>query len=172
MNGPLERYLIGTKKNPTSFPPKEKYTKDCPSNFQYEYYTTSCHGSCRSLGQPDQTCKVRFTPLDGCRCPKGTFLNDKNKCVPPAKCPCYLGNKVIRAKKTIRVKGKSWYELSQFYFVILFKSQNTPISDASLGENVGKGVNFVTWRKHQFCQKWVELLKEEAQKVFACLTIF
>lgn len=34
---------------------------------------------------------------------------------------------------------------------------------------MGKGVNFVAWWKHQICQKWVELPKEEAQKVFFLL---
>lgn len=107
MEEPLKHYLIVTN-DLTSFPLKGKYTKDCPNNFKYKYYTNGCRSTCRSLSDEDQACKVRFTPVDGCACPKDTFLNDKNKCVAAAKCPCYMGNKVIRAKKTIRVNGKEW----------------------------------------------------------------
>lgn len=97
------------KKTPSiSFPFEEKYTKDCPGNLQYHYYTTNCGGTCRSQSEPDKSCKVRFTPLDGCSCAEGTFLNDQNKCVPVEKCPCYLRNQVIKPKKRTHVNGKAW----------------------------------------------------------------
>uniref|UniRef100_A0A665ULF9 Mucin 5.1, oligomeric mucus/gel-forming n=1 Tax=Echeneis naucrates TaxID=173247 RepID=A0A665ULF9_ECHNA len=73
-----------------------KYISHCPSTFVYDYQMKSCGRTCRSLSQSDLTCGVEFTPVDGCGCAEGTYLNDKKECVPASQCPCYMGDTVIR----------------------------------------------------------------------------
>ncbi|KAM4734669.1 mucin-2-like [Anableps anableps] len=73
-----------------------KYTTACPPTFVYKYQMTSCGRTCRSLSQSDLTCKVKFTPVDGCGCAKGSFLNEKGECVSASECSCHAGNTVIQ----------------------------------------------------------------------------
>lgn len=94
--------------NTGSFLSKAKYSEDCPSNFVYSYNMKSCDRTCRSLSQTDKTCGVPFTPVDGCGCAKGTYLNEKQKCVSRSQCSCYVGNKVVHPRKTIRIRGRTW----------------------------------------------------------------
>uniref|UniRef100_A0A3Q3BGP5 VWFD domain-containing protein n=1 Tax=Kryptolebias marmoratus TaxID=37003 RepID=A0A3Q3BGP5_KRYMA len=68
---------------------------DCPSNFVYKYHMKSCGRTCRSLTQSDLTCGVDFTPVDGCGCDKGTYLNEKGECVSASKCPCHVGDEMV-----------------------------------------------------------------------------
>ncbi|XP_041853997.1 mucin-5AC-like [Melanotaenia boesemani] len=85
----------------------QKYTTDCPSNFVYKYKMTNCGRTCRSLSQSDLTCGVNFTPLDGCGCARGTYLNEKELCVPASHCPCYLGDELVQSGMKIRVNGQT-----------------------------------------------------------------
>ncbi|KAM7003499.1 mucin-2-like [Tautogolabrus adspersus] len=85
----------------------KKYTTGCPSNFVYGYQMESCGRTCHSLSQSDLTCEVEFTPLDGCGCAKGTYLNDEGECVSATKCPCYVEDKVVVPGKVIRVSGQT-----------------------------------------------------------------
>ncbi|XP_051545118.1 mucin-2-like [Myxocyprinus asiaticus] len=66
----------------------------CTDNMKYSYSVTSCASTCRSLSGQDYTCKVS-TPVDGCVCPEGTYLNDAGSCVHADQCPCYSGSQVI-----------------------------------------------------------------------------
>ncbi|CAJ1056538.1 mucin-5AC-like [Xyrichtys novacula] len=86
--------------------PCDKYTK-CPSNFVYSHQMESCGRSCRSLGQPDFTCEVKYTPVDGCGCEKGTYLDEKGECVPASKCPCYVGDMVVNPGQVIKDQGET-----------------------------------------------------------------
>ncbi|KTG38571.1 hypothetical protein cypCar_00040556 [Cyprinus carpio] len=67
----------------------------CSGNMRYSYGVTSCGSTCRSLSEPDNTCQGSFTPVDGCTCSEGTYLNEGGSCVHAEQCPCYYGNQVI-----------------------------------------------------------------------------
>nr|XP_057931090.1 mucin-2-like [Doryrhamphus excisus] len=84
----------------------KKYTTTCPSNMVFDYDMTSCGRTCRSLSQSDLTCEVDFTPVDGCGCAEGTYLNEKGVCVAAAQCSCYVGDTVVRPKQTVRAHGQ------------------------------------------------------------------
>ncbi|XP_067236748.1 mucin-2 [Chanodichthys erythropterus] len=70
------------------------YELKCSKNMKYSYNVTSCDNTCRSLSH--YTCQVSFTPVDGCVCSEGTYLNEEDSCVLPEKCPCYYGDQVIK----------------------------------------------------------------------------
>nr|XP_021326445.1 mucin-2-like isoform X1 [Danio rerio] len=78
---------------------------NCPDNMKYSYGVTSCDSTCRSLSGQENTCQGSFTPVDGCVCPEGTFLNEEDRCVPADQCPCYLDDKVIHPSETISKDG-------------------------------------------------------------------
>ncbi|XP_051975188.1 mucin-2-like [Xyrauchen texanus] len=67
---------------------------ECSNNMKYSYNVTSCGSTCRSLSGQDYTCKLS-TPVYGCVCPEGTYLNDAGSCVHADQCPCYSGSQVI-----------------------------------------------------------------------------
>ncbi|XP_043084733.1 mucin-2 [Puntigrus tetrazona] len=77
----------------------------CSGNMKYSYGMSSCDSTCRSLSEEDDTCKGSFTPVDGCACPKDTYLNDENICVTADRCPCYSGNRVIKPSEIIYKNG-------------------------------------------------------------------
>ncbi|XP_068596040.1 mucin-2-like [Brachionichthys hirsutus] len=72
----------------------QKYTTGCPPTMVYAYPMTSCNRTCRFLGQSDSTCALKWTPLDGCGCAEGMYLNENGQCVRASQCPCYVGEKV------------------------------------------------------------------------------
>ncbi|KAM9302193.1 mucin-2 [Gastrophryne carolinensis] len=61
----------------------------CPSSQVFLYNLTTCQPTCRSLAEGEKACPSVFTPIDGCGCPDGEFLNEKGLCVPVSKCSCY-----------------------------------------------------------------------------------
>ncbi|XP_078197928.1 mucin-2 [Callithrix jacchus] len=61
----------------------------CPSSQVFLYNLTTCQKTCRSLSEADSHCLEGFAPVDGCGCPDHTFLDEKGRCVPLAKCSCY-----------------------------------------------------------------------------------
>ncbi|KAF7658625.1 hypothetical protein LDENG_00009990 [Lucifuga dentata] len=85
----------------------QKYATDCPSSFVYDYHMTSCHRTCRFLSQPDLTCEVDFTPVDGCGCAEGTYLNEKGECVSASQCPCFVGDRVVHTGHAIKFEGQT-----------------------------------------------------------------
>ncbi|XP_057185195.1 mucin-5B-like [Triplophysa rosa] len=74
----------------------------CSNNMKYSYNTTSCPNTCRGK---DYSCKASFTPVDGCVCLEGTYLNDAGTCVQAEQCPCYYDNQVIVPDGSIYVDG-------------------------------------------------------------------
>ncbi|XP_055365808.1 mucin-5AC-like [Betta splendens] len=84
-----------------------KYIDDCPATFVYDYQMTSCGRTCRSLTQSELTCDIDFTPLDGCGCAEGTYLDDKGECVTASQCPCQMGETVVQAGNVIKVNGQT-----------------------------------------------------------------
>ncbi|KAL4601503.1 hypothetical protein GN956_G25862 [Arapaima gigas] len=85
-----------------------KYSSVCPSTMVYAYNMTTCGRTCRSRAEPDYTCQVNFTPVDGCGCPEGSFMNEENQCVPPTSCPCYFKGSVVYNGETIKKEGVMW----------------------------------------------------------------
>uniref|UniRef100_A0A3B3V9D1 VWFD domain-containing protein n=1 Tax=Poecilia latipinna TaxID=48699 RepID=A0A3B3V9D1_9TELE len=90
-------FLKGWRKDVCS-----KYT-ECPSTLVYNYKMTRCGRTCRSLSQSDVTCKVEVTPVDGCGCAKGYFLNEEGVCVSASECSCQAGNTVVQPGETASV---------------------------------------------------------------------
>uniref|UniRef100_A0A8C1GCX6 VWFD domain-containing protein n=1 Tax=Cyprinus carpio TaxID=7962 RepID=A0A8C1GCX6_CYPCA len=72
-------------------------------NMKYSYGVSSCGSTCRSLSEPSNTCPGSFTPVDGCVCSEGTYLNEVGSCVPAHQCPCYKGNQVIEPSGTSNI---------------------------------------------------------------------
>ncbi|XP_069018184.1 mucin-2-like [Embiotoca jacksoni] len=87
----------------------QKYTTGCPSTFVYDYQMTSCGRTCRSLSQSDLTCEANFTPLDGCGCAEGTYLNEKGECVSASQCSCHVGDSLAHSGQRIKVHGQTCF---------------------------------------------------------------
>lgn len=96
--------------------PSGKFSTSCPKGTVYGYNMTLCNRTCKSLGQTDYSCQVTFTPVDGCGCAEGTYMNEDNECVPHEKCPCYYEDTTIRAGEAISKDGRTWYTHSRFTF--------------------------------------------------------
>uniref|UniRef100_A0A3Q1I7Z7 VWFD domain-containing protein n=1 Tax=Anabas testudineus TaxID=64144 RepID=A0A3Q1I7Z7_ANATE len=79
----------------------EKYTSNCPSTFVYDYQMSSCGRTCRSLSQSELICEIDFTPLDGCGCAEGTYLDEKGECVTASQCSCHMGDTVVQPGQDI-----------------------------------------------------------------------
>uniref|UniRef100_A0AAA9S694 Mucin 5B, oligomeric mucus/gel-forming n=1 Tax=Bos taurus TaxID=9913 RepID=A0AAA9S694_BOVIN len=82
-----------------------KYASSCPKTQSYAHVVDSCQPTCRSLSQPDVSCDVAFVPVDGCVCPRGTFLDDAGDCVPAEACPCYLRGTVLAPGEVVHDNG-------------------------------------------------------------------
>uniref|UniRef100_A0A3Q1I5B4 Mucin 5.1, oligomeric mucus/gel-forming n=1 Tax=Anabas testudineus TaxID=64144 RepID=A0A3Q1I5B4_ANATE len=80
----------------------EKYTSNCPSTFVYDYQMSSCGRTCRSLSQSELICEIDFTPLDGCGCAEGTYLDEKGECVTASQCSCHMGDTVVQPGQDIQ----------------------------------------------------------------------
>ncbi|KAL6474546.1 hypothetical protein MHYP_G00181070 [Metynnis hypsauchen] len=83
----------------------DRFSKNCPGNMEYYYSLNSCGTTCRSLSGYDRTCNLIHTPVDGCGCAKGTYLNDKGECVPASSCPCYYNNQIVAPSQVINKYG-------------------------------------------------------------------
>ncbi|XP_029438971.1 mucin-5AC-like [Rhinatrema bivittatum] len=65
------------------------YVMNCPRSLVYSYNVSSCQPTCRSLNEPDVVCDIEFSPVDGCVCKEGTYMDGDGKCLLPSFCPCY-----------------------------------------------------------------------------------
>ncbi|XP_055670148.1 mucin-6 [Falco peregrinus] len=65
-------------------------TITCTGNQTFSYNTQACDRTCLSLSNRALECHPADIPIEGCHCPKGTYLNHKNECVRRSYCPCYL----------------------------------------------------------------------------------
>eukprot|EP00079_Xenopus_tropicalis_P034855 XP_017948626.1 PREDICTED: mucin-2 [Xenopus tropicalis] len=68
----------------------------CPATQTYLYNITTCQPTCRSLALGEKDCDSEFTPIDGCGCPDGTYVNEKGGCVPISECSCYYQGMYLR----------------------------------------------------------------------------
>ncbi|XP_029378516.1 mucin-2-like isoform X2 [Echeneis naucrates] len=83
----------------------EKYGGTCPPSQTFSYKHQRCQLTCRSLGS-QQSCTSDFLPVDGCSCPEDHYLNEKEICVPKAKCPCYHNEGYIKAGKSASIRDE------------------------------------------------------------------
>ncbi|XP_077306343.1 mucin-2-like [Lithobates pipiens] len=79
----------------------DKYTDSCPSSKIYLYNLTTCQPTCHSLAEGDKACASGFTAVDGCGCPDGEFLNEKDQCVPISQCSCYNDGSYVNPLESI-----------------------------------------------------------------------
>ncbi|XP_043404992.1 mucin-5AC [Chelonia mydas] len=77
----------------------------CPKSLTYSYVVNSCQPTCRSLSEPDVTCNIKFTPVDGCTCANGTYMDENGKCVPATSCPCYYKGSVLPSGEVVHDSG-------------------------------------------------------------------
>ncbi|KAH1171189.1 hypothetical protein KIL84_006807, partial [Mauremys mutica] len=68
-------------------------TIPCTGNQTFSYHTEACDRTCLSLSDQTLECYPTDIPIDGCNCPKGTYLNHRSECVRKSMCPCYLEDK-------------------------------------------------------------------------------
>nr|XP_023510678.1 LOW QUALITY PROTEIN: mucin-2 [Equus caballus] len=73
----------------------------CPNSQIFLYNLTTCQQTCRSLSEADAHCLQGFAPVDGCGCPDRTFLDEKGRCVPLAKCSCYHRGLYLEAGEVV-----------------------------------------------------------------------
>uniref|UniRef100_A0A8V1A736 VWFD domain-containing protein n=1 Tax=Gallus gallus TaxID=9031 RepID=A0A8V1A736_CHICK len=84
---------------------RTNYTTSCPKSLSYSYTINSCQPTCRSLSEPDVTCKIKFVPVDGCTCVNGTYMDESGKCVPANECPCYYRGSPIPLGEVVHENG-------------------------------------------------------------------
>ncbi|XP_060133552.1 mucin-6 [Zootoca vivipara] len=85
-------------------------TISCTGNQTFSYNTQACDRTCLSLSHRGLECHPTDIPIDGCNCPKGTYLNHKNECVRKSQCPCYLNDrKFIHADQSTIIGGITCY---------------------------------------------------------------
>ena len=95
-----------THTGPDSGPPAGT---PCTGNQTFSYDSQACDRTCLSLSDREVECHPSAVPVDGCNCPKGTYLNHKTECVRKAQCPCLLdGSKFILADQSTMVNGIIW----------------------------------------------------------------
>ncbi|XP_044125173.1 mucin-5AC-like [Bufo gargarizans] len=82
-----------------------EYMNNCPETLSYAYSTSTCQPTCRSLSEPDVTCSIKFTPVDGCTCAKGLYMDDSGKCVPAEACPCYFKGSAVPSGEIVHENG-------------------------------------------------------------------
>ncbi|XP_042638044.1 mucin-2 [Orycteropus afer afer] len=78
-----------------------KDVSSCPKSQTFLYNLTTCQQTCRSLSEPDKHCLAGFAPVDGCGCPDHTFMDEKGRCVPLAKCSCYHRGLYLEAGEVV-----------------------------------------------------------------------
>ncbi|XP_044125177.1 mucin-2-like [Bufo gargarizans] len=84
----------------------DKDITSCPSSQIYLYNLTTCQPTCRSLAEDEKACGSVFTPVDGCGCPDGQYLNEKDQCVHRSKCSCYYHDTYLKPREIISTKDK------------------------------------------------------------------
>ncbi|XP_055509508.1 mucin-2-like isoform X6 [Leucoraja erinacea] len=77
----------------------------CPSTQVYHYNMRACNRTCEFLSKFDFTCQFQDTPVDGCGCPEGTYMDDKATCVQISECPCYVNGIIAYRGEIITSNG-------------------------------------------------------------------
>ncbi|XP_071974250.1 mucin-5AC-like isoform X2 [Engystomops pustulosus] len=82
-----------------------KYAKSCKESQVYQYNVTQSQPTCRSYSNNDATFDFEFSPVDGCVCRDGTYLNDNGECVPASSCPCYYQGNIMESGEMVEENG-------------------------------------------------------------------
>ncbi|XP_069764048.1 mucin-2-like [Narcine bancroftii] len=61
----------------------------CENNQVFENDMRMCNRTCKSLSKFDFTCDVKDTPVYGCGCPEGKYMNENGRCVDQKDCSCF-----------------------------------------------------------------------------------
>ncbi|XP_055509559.1 mucin-2-like [Leucoraja erinacea] len=61
----------------------------CKNNQIFDNEMTTCNRNCKLLTKTDFTCDVKDTPVYGCGCPEGKYMNENGACVNAEDCSCY-----------------------------------------------------------------------------------
>uniref|UniRef100_A0A8C5H0H0 Mucin-2-like n=1 Tax=Gouania willdenowi TaxID=441366 RepID=A0A8C5H0H0_GOUWI len=78
----------------------------CPGSQVFSFNHQRCQLTCRSLALKEQNCISNFSPVDGCSCAEGSYLDDKGICVPVSKCPCFYNDIYIKPGKSVSIKDE------------------------------------------------------------------
>ncbi|XP_028304412.1 LOW QUALITY PROTEIN: mucin-2-like [Gouania willdenowi] len=84
----------------------DKYMKSCPGSQVFSFNHQRCQLTCRSLALKEQNCISIFSPVDGCSCAEGSYLDDEGICVPVSKCPCFYNDVYIKPGKSVSIKDE------------------------------------------------------------------
>ncbi|KAL4671522.1 hypothetical protein H8959_004231 [Pygathrix nigripes] len=87
----------------------DKDVGSCPNWQVFLYNLTTCKQTCHSLSEADSHCLEGFAPVDGCGCPDHTFLDEKGRCVPLAKCSCYHRGLYLEAGDVVVRQEERWW---------------------------------------------------------------
>nr|XP_009936779.1 PREDICTED: von Willebrand factor [Opisthocomus hoazin] len=66
----------------------------CPEGQVYRQCGTPCNQTCRSLSYPDEDCDELC--VEGCYCPPGHYLDEREQCVPKSHCSCYYDGEIFQ----------------------------------------------------------------------------
>ncbi|XP_046863446.1 IgGFc-binding protein-like [Xenia sp. Carnegie-2017] len=94
--------VIDWRFNGTYLYPKLKECEKTCSN-KGEIFTecgSACAKTCRDISR-GLKCNERCIP--GCQCPKGSYLDEKNHCVPMKECPCFFEGNYYKAGESVKV---------------------------------------------------------------------
>ncbi|CAO2583924.1 MUC5AC [Lemmus lemmus] len=108
-----------------------KPTTTCPKSMTYQYHISTCQPTCRALNEEDLTCHVNFSPVDGCTCPSGTFLDDSGKCVQATSCPCYHRGSRVPNGESVHESG-AVCTCTQGTLTCIGSPVQTPVCDAPM----------------------------------------
>ncbi|XP_032895186.1 mucin-2-like isoform X3 [Amblyraja radiata] len=61
----------------------------CKNSHIFDNEMTTCNRNCKLLTKTDFTCDVKDTPVYGCGCPEGKYMNENGACVNAEDCSCY-----------------------------------------------------------------------------------
>ncbi|XP_073514024.1 mucin-2-like [Phyllobates terribilis] len=84
----------------------DKYITSCPSNQIYLYNLTTYQPTCQSLAAGEKVFASVFTPIDGCGCPDGQYLDEKDQCVHISKCSCYHHDTYLKPQKIFNTQDR------------------------------------------------------------------
>ncbi|XP_059842764.1 mucin-2-like [Hypanus sabinus] len=75
--------------------------KTCENNQVFGTNVTACNRNCRFLSKDDFTCNVKDTPVYGCGCPEGKYMNENGFCVNSEDCSCFYKGVYIQPGERI-----------------------------------------------------------------------
>ncbi|GCC19011.1 hypothetical protein chiPu_0020949 [Chiloscyllium punctatum] len=81
--------------------------KPCPKTQVFENDMRTCNRTCQSLSHYDYTCDVKDTPVYGCGCPEGKYMDNSGECIDKVDCSCYMGETVIEKGQSVTLNDQT-----------------------------------------------------------------